>query len=248
MTLQHSERFFDISLHVKRKIEKGEGDMKILLLEDEVMLRSSIEEYLEALNHKVVSFSQGEEALKGLESEEFDLLLLDINVPKLSGLELLKRLNTSDISVPTIFISAILDIEEISKAFELGGADYLKKPFHLKELGLRIDRIKKEKNLKSKQHLLLNKFYSFSKSEQILFYNNIPQTLTKKQLQILTLLCENIGVVVDFEKFRSYVWAGEPVDNSTMRAEISRFRKSLKVDFIINVKGVGYRIDKYYNH
>ncbi|MDN5377192.1 MAG: two-component system, OmpR family, response regulator, partial [Sulfurospirillum sp.] len=55
--------------------------MKILLLEDEVMLRSSIEEYLEALNHKVVSFSQGEEALKGLESEEFDLLLLDINVP-----------------------------------------------------------------------------------------------------------------------------------------------------------------------
>lgn len=222
--------------------------MKILLLEDELMLRSSIEEYLEAFNHKVVGFSSGDLALNSLQNATYDLLVLDINVPKMSGLELLKELNNLDIVTPTIFISANIDIEDISKAFDLGACDYLKKPFHLKELGIRIDRIKKEQEIKSSQRMLLSSKYYFSKKENVLFFNNIPQTLTKKQLQILTLLSENIGIVVDFEKFRSFVWNDEPVDNATIRAEISRFRKSLKEDFISNIKGVGYKIDKYYSH
>lgn len=222
--------------------------MKIFLLEDEFMLRSSIEEYLIALNHQVLGMSNGDDALEYLQDNTCDLLVLDINVPKISGLELLKELNNLEISTPTIFISANLDIEDISEAFDLGACDYLKKPFHLKELGIRIDRIKKEQEIKSSQHMLLNSKYYFSKDEKVLFYNNHSQTLTKKQLQILTLLCENIGVIVDFEKFRSYVWNDEPVDNATIRAEISRFRKSLKMDFIINIKGVGYKINKYFTH
>ncbi len=220
--------------------------MKILLLEDESMLRSSIEEYLDALGHKVVSFANGEEAYESLEKEAFDLLILDINTPKITGLNLLQRLNEIEHASPTIFISANVDIDDISRAFDLGAADYLKKPFHLKELGLRIDKIKKEADIKNMQHLILSSKYVFSKKEQMLFYNNNVQTLTKKQLQILTLLSENLGVIVDFEKFRSYVWNEEPVDNATIRAEISRFRKLLKEDFIINLKGVGYKIDRYY--
>ncbi|WP_458699624.1 response regulator transcription factor [Sulfurospirillum sp. 1307] len=222
--------------------------MKILLLEDELMLRTSIEEYLEALNHQVIGFSDGQVAFEALKEENFDLLVLDINVPKISGLKLVEELNKLEISSPTIFISANIDIEDISKAFDLGACDYIKKPFHLKELGIRIDRIKKEQEIKSTSHMLLSKRYYFSKDENLLFFNNNPQTLTKRQLQILTLLCENIGIVVDFEKFRSYVWNLEPVDNATIRAEISRFRKSLKEDFIVNVKGVGYKIDKYFSH
>ncbi len=181
-----------------------------------------------------------------MQIEKFDLLLLDINTPKITGLNLLKALNDIEHASPTIFISANVDIDDISHAFDLGAADYLKKPFHLKELGLRIDKIKKVSDVKSMQHLILSEKYVFSKTEQILFYNNHVQTLTKKQLQILTLLSENLGVIVDFEKFRSYVWDDEPVDNATIRAEISRFRKLLKEDFIINLKGVGYKIDRYY--
>jgi DNA-binding response OmpR family regulator len=222
--------------------------MKILLLEDELMLRSSIEEYLEALNHQIIGFNNGEDALESLKKQSYDLLVLDINVPKLNGLELLNELNNLEIVTPTIFISANIDIEDISEAFDLGACDYLKKPFHLKELGIRIDRIKKEQEIKSSKHMLLSKKYYFSKEEKVLFFNNNSQTLTKKQLQILTLLCENIGVIVDFEKFRSFVWNDEPVDNATIRAEISRFRKSLKEDFITNIKGVGYKIDKYFSH
>jgi len=220
--------------------------MKILLLEDESMLRSSIEEYLEALGHKVLSFGNGEEAYEAIKSDVFDLLILDINIPKMNGFSLLKSLNEIEQAYPSIYISANVDIEDISKAFELGAYDYLKKPFHLKELGLRIDKIKKAYDVKKMQHIILSPKYVFSKEEQMLFYNNKEQLLTKKQLQIVTLLCENVGVVVDFEKFRSYVWKDEPIDNATIRAEISRFRKLLKEDFIINLKGVGYKIEKYF--
>jgi two-component system, OmpR family, response regulator len=220
--------------------------MKILLLEDESMLRSSIEEYLEALGHKVIAFGNGEEAYGAICKDVFDLLVLDINIPKMSGLALLKELNSIEQAYPTIFISANVDIDDISRAFELGASDYLKKPFHLKELGLRIDKIKKAYEIKHLHHVILSSKYVFSKEEQMLFYNNKVQVLTKKQLQIVTLLCENMGIVVDFEKFRSYVWNDEPVDNATIRAEISRFRKLLKEDFIINLKGVGYKIERYY--
>lgn len=220
--------------------------MKILLLEDELMLRSSIEEYLEALGHKVIAFGNGEEAYEAIKQDAFDLLLLDINIPKMSGLNLLKALNEIEHAFPTIFISANVDIADISLAFELGASDYLKKPFHLKELGLRIDKIKKESAIKNLKHIILNSKYVFSKEEQMLFYNNNVQVLTKKQLQIVTLLSENMGVVVDFEKFRTYVWNDEPIDNASIRAEISRFRKLLKEDFIINLKGVGYKIEKYF--
>lgn len=221
--------------------------MKILLLEDELMLQSSIEEYLETLGHRVICSGNGEEAFQIINDEFFDLLILDINVPKMSGLSLLKELQKAEHICPTIFISANVDIDDISLAFELGASDYLKKPFHLKELGLRIDKIKKEQIIKNQQHTILSQKYVFSKKEQMLFYNNNVQVLTKKQLQIVTLLCENIGIIVDFEKFRSYVWNDEPIDNATIRAEISRFRKLLKEDFIINLKGVGYKIDRYYS-
>lgn len=220
--------------------------MKILLLEDELMLRSSIEEYLEALGHQVIAYGNGEEAYEAIKEDVFDLLILDINIPKMSGLAVLKALNDIEHVFPTIFISANVDIEDISHAFELGASDYLKKPFHLKELGIRIDKIKKEYEIKNLQHIILSPKYVFSKEKQMLFYNNNVQVLTKKQLQIVTLLCENIGVLVDFDKFRTYVWNDELIDNASIRAEISRFRKLLKEDFIVNLKGLGYKIEKYF--
>ena len=220
--------------------------MKILLLEDEAMLRATIEEYLNDLGHQIVSFAEGVQALEAIEELVFDLLILDINVPTITGLELVEELNKKGRSVPVIFISALIDIDKISQAFELGASDYLKKPFHLKELGLRIDRIKREQRAKSPQHIILSQNYHYAKDEVQLYYHKNPVDLTKRQLQILTLLCENIDSVVNFERFRSYVWSDEPVDNATIRAEISRFRKTLKEDFIVNIKGVGYRINKFY--
>lgn len=216
--------------------------MKILLLEDEQMLSEAINEYLLSLGHRVTLFHNGSEALETLKKETFDLLILDINVPGINGLELLESLHTLKIRTPAIYISALVDIEGISRAYDLGCYDYLKKPFHLKELSLRIDKVMQSCVL-PQSHLRLSKSYSYDASTSTLMCENVTQPLTKRQLQIIDLLSRNRGRVVDFDQFRSYVWDEEYVDNATIRAEVSRLKKSLKEDFIQNIRALGYMID-----
>ncbi len=214
--------------------------MKILLLEDEMMLNNAISEYLKGIGHMVESFCDGQEVLDAINNNSFDLLILDINVPTKDGFEILTELNSKKVYIPTIFISALIDIEDISKAYNLGCREYIKKPFHLGELGIKINQIlKKEQNNTS--HIKFSENYSYSKDKQTLYFNGEPQSLTKKQLEIIHILALNINMIVDFERFR------EDIDNPTIRAEISRLKKALKEDFIKNIRGLGYKIDRYYS-
>ncbi|RBQ29543.1 response regulator transcription factor [Aliarcobacter vitoriensis] len=219
--------------------------MKILLLEDELMLNTAICEYLRNIGHMVENFLDGKDALDNI-SNGYDLLILDVNVPTIDGFELLNELNHKKIHIPTIFISAQIDIEDITKAYELGCREYIKKPFHLGELGIKINQIlKKEQNNTS--HIRFSENYSYSKDKQTLYFNGEPQNLTKKQLEIIHILALNINMIVDFERFRVDVWDAENIDNPTIRAEISRLKKALKEDFIKNIRGLGYKIDRYYS-
>lgn len=216
--------------------------MKILLLEDEQMLSEAIHEYLLALGHRVSLFYNGNEALDHLKKETFDLLILDINVPGIDGLELLEALHILKIRTPALYISALVDIEGISRAYDLGCYDYLKKPFHLKELALRIDKVMQNCTI-PQSHVKLSKSYAYDASTSTLMCDNVTQPLSKRQLQIIDLLSRNRGRVVDFDQFRAYVWDEEYVDNATIRAEVSRLKKSLKEDFIQNIRALGYMID-----
>ncbi len=207
------------------------------------MLNESICEYLESDGHKIESFFDGLKAYESVKANSYDLLILDINVPNIDGLSFLEQMHNLKIHVPTIYISALVDIEDISRAYNLGCYDYLKKPFHLKELSLRIDRVKLEKDT-PRVHLRLSKNYSYDQEHSSLLFDNESQTLSKKQSQIIDLLARNRGMVVDFEKFRIYVWDEQIIDNATIRAEINRLKKFLKEDVIINVRGMGYMIEK----
>lgn len=219
--------------------------MKILLLEDELMLNNAISEYLRDIGHMVEGFGDGQDVLDNI-ANKYDLLILDINVPTVDGFEVLKELNNRKIHIPTIFISALVDIEDITKAYSLGCREYLKKPFHLGELAIKINQIlKKEQNNTS--HIRFSENYSYSKDKQTLYFNGEPQNLTKKQLEIIHILALNINMIVDFERFRVDVWDAENIDNPTIRAEISRLKKALKEDFIKNIRGLGYKIDRYYS-
>ncbi|MBK6547592.1 MAG: response regulator transcription factor [Arcobacter sp.] len=219
--------------------------MKILLLEDELLLNNAISEYLKNIGHMVESFFDGAEVLKSIENG-YDLLILDVNVPNIDGFSILNELNNRKIHIPTIFISAQIDIEDITRAYNLGAREYLKKPFHLGELGIKINQIlKKEQN--NTTHIRFSENYSYSKDKQTVYFNGEPQNLTKKQLEIIHILALNINMIVDFERFRVDVWDAENIDNPTIRAEISRLKKSLKEDFIKNIRGLGYKIDRYYS-
>lgn len=151
--------------------------MKILLLEDEIMLNNAISEYLKDIGHMVESYTNGEDVIDNVDSS-FDLLVLDINVPKKDGFEILQELNSKKIYIPTIYISALLDIEDITKAYDLGCREYIKKPFHLEELGIKINQILK-KDQSNTTHIRFSENYSYSKTEKTLYFNGEPQTLTK---------------------------------------------------------------------
>ena len=219
--------------------------MKILLLEDELMLQRSIEEYIQALGYNIICFSDGKEAKSDLEKNNYDLLLLDINVPNFTGLEIFELLQKNHNFTPTIFISADTSIDTISDAFEKGAIDYLKKPFHLKELGLRIQKEIASMSSNKNLNIQLTKNYAYSKEENMLYFNNEPQKLTNKKIQIIRYLSLNIGRIITIDTLREYIWQNEPVSDATIRAEMSRLKKSLKEDFVKNVKGVGYTIDRY---
>lgn len=216
--------------------------MKILLLEDECMLAEAISEFLRGRGDVVVSMNDGNDAFAEASRDAFDLLILDINVPGLDGLSLLERLHEQKIQTPAIYISALVDIEDISRAFDLGCFDYLKKPFHLKELALRIDKVMSARP-QERQHIRLSKRYSYDLQHSTLTFDNVPQALSKRQIQIVDLLARNRGRVVEFGVFRTYVWDEVYVDNATIRAEVNRLKKALKEDFIQNIRALGYMID-----
>ena len=218
--------------------------MKVLLLEDELMLQSAIKEYLVDTGYEVTVFEDGKEAYDHIHDHNYDLFIFDINTPSIDGLSLLDSLQKEKIYVPTIFISAITEIEQISKAYELGCYDYLKKPFHLKELGLHIERLLKIADIRAKSFIRISKMYSYDAEKKCLLFNGEEQLLTHKQAQIIELFAANINKVVDFEMLRHYAWDDSPVDNAIMRAEIHRVRQVLKEDLIKTLKGIGYTLTK----
>ena len=210
------------------------------------MLQSAIKEYLTDTGYEVTAFEDGKEAYANICENSYDLFIFDINTPSIDGLSLLDMLQKDKIYIPTIFISAITEIEQISKAYALGCYDYLKKPFHLKELTLHIDRLLKTANIESKSLVKISKMYTYDLEKERLLFDNEEQTLTPKQAQIINIFACNINKIVDFDMLRYYVWDNTHVDTSTIRAEIHRVKQVLKEDLIESLKGIGYRINQKY--
>ncbi len=217
--------------------------MKILLLEDDKLLKKAIDIFLTKKGHQVESFRDGLLAVEAIVSTHYDLLLLDINVPKINGLDVLEKIHTQKIQIPTIFISALIDIEEISRAFDLGCHDYLKKPFHLKELSLRVEKVLQSLYM-PQSHVRLSQNYSFDIENNILRFKGEVQIVSARQLQIIYLLAKNRSRIVDYELFREYAWDNMDVEIPTIRAEVNRLKKALKEDIIINIRNMGYIIRK----
>ncbi len=218
--------------------------MKVLLLEDELMLQSAIKEYLTDTGYDVTAFEDGQETYQSAMANSYDLFIFDINTPTIDGLTLLDKLQKEKRYTPTIFISAITEIEQISKAYGLGCYDYLKKPFHLQELGLHIERLLKMADIRAKSFIVISKMYSYDMKKRSLLFDGEEQLLTNKQAQIIELFVKNINKVVSFELLRHYVWDDSPVDNAIIRAEVHRVRQVIKEDLIVTLKGVGYTFSK----
>ena len=116
---------------------------RILLLEDDANLNETVTEFLEEKGYEVVSVFDGYEAQERLYESKFDLLLLDVNTPGMNGFELLKEARENDVVAPAIFITSLDSVDDLEKGFESGCDDYIRKPFELKELYIRVDTLLK---------------------------------------------------------------------------------------------------------
>ena len=217
--------------------------MKILLLEDEYPLRISIEEFLLDLEYQVDGYGTSEEAFDAVFSHQYDLLLLDVKVPGKTGFELLKELREEGVKIPAIFITSMTMTQDMAKGYESGCCDYIKKPFDLLELQLRIQQALKNYYYKDEDELItLNNGYAYDTKNFCLMHGDDKVQLSKTEKEIVDLLVKNLGSVVSIETFQDVIW-GEYVDPANIRVQINKLRKKVDENFIKNIRGVGYTIE-----
>jgi len=215
--------------------------MKILLLEDDMMLNEIIQEHLMAKNNEVISVFSGDEAEQLLYSQKFDLLLLDVNVPNISGFDLLEQLRENDIKTPAIFLTSLDMIDDVEKGFRVGCDDYIKKPFELRELDIRIDNIKRLFNLNETNTIKINENITLDKENLLIIKENEQIHIAKKECDVLVYLFNNSQKIVSIDELSLNVWAYEDAPiASTIRTYIKNLRKYLGEEYISNLRGVGY--------
>lgn len=227
-------------------------DTTILLAEDEENLQEALKLNLELEGYQVVSATDGKQALKALQGQYFDLMILDIMLPEMDGFEVLENMRVQNISVPVLILSAKSNSADRVMGLKKGADDYLTKPFNLEELLLRVQKlIDKNKKLQDKD--TVGDLYRFGKNavdfkaQQAVNKNGEHIQLSKKEAMLLRLLFENKNEVVPREKILQTVW-GYSVYPTTRTIDnfILSFRKYFEEDsrnpqYFHSVRGVGYK-------
>ena len=219
--------------------------MKILLLEDDLVLNEIIEEHLEEQGHSITTVFDGNSAQDYVYSNVYDLLLLDVNVPDLNGFELLKDIRSKEIKTPAIYITSANMLEDMEEGFKAGCDDYIKKPFELKELDLRIENIKRLRNIASEKIVEVLDNIRIDLQNSIVVKDKKEINIPQKEFEVLSYLIKNAHRHISIEELSLNVWAYEdaPLD-STIRTYIKNLRKLLSDEVISNIRGVGYRFNK----
>lgn len=212
--------------------------MKIFLVEDDQELNYAIEHTFSNIGFEVTSYNDGKEAFNNI-STLYDLFIVDINLPNVNGLELVKRIKKLHPSAHIFIISAEMDIDIIMKAYDIGCADYIKKPFDIREILAKIRHTLtilpasvKFKNCPGSEYKINDKIFKYKKEEI---------KITQKESRLLEVLIKNANNNVSNEVIEEYVW-GETFTNGHVRQLVAKLRKKLPCDIIENHTLNGYRV------
>ena len=215
--------------------------MKILLIEDNDQIAQGISYFFTKNNFSVDIVETYQKALNKI-SNNYDVIILDVSLPDGNGFTLYED-NIKDKKIPTVFLTALDDEENVVKGLSLGAEDYVTKPFSLKELLARVNNIIIRKR---KSKIIKAKDISFDLDKMAFYKNNEEINLSSIERNILELLFLNINKVVKRETILDKIWGwtGNDVDDHTVTVYLKRIREKLDSDIIITIKGVGYRIDE----
>lgn len=220
--------------------------MKILVVEDEERLLESIREGLVHSGYVVDTALDGEEGSFMAFTNDYDLIILDINLPKKDGFEILKEIRGENSEVNVIMLTALSDVDDRVRGFDLGANDYIIKPFHFEELKARIRSLLRRKAT-IENSIIEKEGIKFDTTKRIFYINDEELKLTAKEAGILEYLFFNIGRYVTTEELLEHIW-NDDVDlfSNVVRVHMSALRKKLKSklgkNIIVNEIGKGYMI------
>ncbi len=209
--------------------------MKILLLEDNQKLNETIKKRLSLKNYNVDACLDGADALEKI-TDGYSCFILDINVPNIDGIKILKKIREFYDDVPVIIISASVELDVIKESYDFGCNDYLKKPFFIDELEIKIEKLC---NIQDDFiHFDENCYFDYKSSTVVI--DKEEQRLTKKERLLMNLFLTKKNQVLSYETIENYVWEGSFASLESIRSLIRRLRKVLTRDYIQTVVDTGY--------
>ena len=229
---------------------------KILLVEDEATLAVIVRDTLKLQGFEVITADNGEQGLQMFFRERPDVVVADVMMPNMDGFEMVRRIRNKDVSTPVLFLTALSETEYVVRGFEAGANDYLRKPFGMLELIVRIKAlagrvfIPAEAPQEEPVEYVIGDYQLDTLKEQLIFANeNITATvipLSHRESEILRLLCSNKGEVVDNKDVLLRLWGDDSYFNTrSLHVFITKLRRKLSRDprvRIINVRGIGYKL------
>ncbi|BBG65222.1 two-component system response regulator DccR [Hydrogenimonas sp.] len=216
---------------------------RVFLLEDDTNLSDTITEFLEDEGFEVESAYSGDEAEEKLYEKRYDLLLLDVNVPGTNGFNLLKAARSDGVETPAIFITSLDSLEDLEEGYESGADDYIRKPFALKELLLRMESLlKRNFSHKDSPRVEIAPGITFDSVGSTLYVGDEPASLQPKELALLKLFLSRPAEVIGHETIYEHLWSyNETPSESSLRTYIKNLRKIIGKDKIVSIKRYGYR-------
>lgn len=218
---------------------------KILLLEDDINLSETVCDYLEEKGFEVICVYDGEEALSSIYENRFDLLLLDVNVPIKNGFQVLKEIRKDGNDTPAIYITSLNSMDSLEQGYSSGCDDYVRKPFELKELLIRIQTILKREFSQKSEIVNITETITFNSISSELKDANEEIKLNLKELKLLKFFLQHPNELLVHDRIYDYVWDyDEEYSDNSLRTYIKNLRKILGKDKIVSLKKLGYRFNQ----
>lgn len=217
-------------------------ELIILVVEDEIKTRESLINVLSERFSKVIGAQNGDEGLKKFKKFKPDLVITDIAMPIMDGLDMAREIKEISDDVPIVVLSAYSEKERLLRSIDIGIDKYLIKPVDIEKLFKVLDCLVGEK-IEANMLVKISEEYQFNKTKRTLIHNGKEIVLTKKELAFISLLLKQPGVLVLHEDIKKNVWIGEHVSDTAVRTFIKRVRDKVGEDFIKNVPSLGYKIN-----
>ncbi|MEP7163159.1 MAG: response regulator transcription factor [Ferruginibacter sp.] len=221
---------------------------KILYAEDEVFLGKIVKESLESRGYQVIMEADGNKVLSHFTQQQPQVCVLDIMLPNKDGFSIAEEIRNINKEVPIIFLTAKTQVEDLVKGFKTGGNDYIRKPFSMEELIVRIENVLKQKsegNYADSNTTVKIGTYSFHSNHQVLKHDDDEKKLSFRETELLKILYLNRDKIIDRRDILNLLWGNDNFFNSrNLDVYITKLRSYLKKDSklqIITIKGIGYR-------